>query len=258
MKRFLTIFLAALLVAGLSFTALAADEQYRTSRYELTSYVGDNVTIFTGKSGLQTVIDNGVMVAGGDTDAALYVYYQGATTTATSAKAATATTVSLTTTSSSSVARTGDIIYEVTRADDPADSSLIFHGVITGHTFSDTANTDVITRTASNSAATLNTSDTVYVGIPIIGTRGTGATDLFVGDVLTDDNSAFIFGPNIGASAGTVAGAIGLANASTDSAYPNWIFPRGKFGLDYLIRFDAGSGSDGETIIINGHYEAKK
>lgn len=260
MKRFVTILLALTMAFALSAPAMAEDaKQYETTVSHLVSLTGHSVVAFSAKSGLQTVIDSGVMVSGSDSDSSLYVYTQGVDVTASSNKAASATTVSLTTTSSSSVARTGDVIYEITRGDDPGDSTVIFQGVITAHTFSDTGNTDVITRVASDSGGALESGDTVYVGIPLIGVRGAGATSLFQGYVPTTDNATVAFGPGLAAPANS-AMANGLTVAATDAQYPNWIFPKGRYGKDYLIVFDSGENDavDGEIIFVNGHYESVK
>ena len=249
MHKKLTISIA--LLAVLCFAAVGfAGEQYRTSVAKTVSVAGDSVVVFSAKSGLQTVIDGGTLVDEDDADSGLYVYYgSGNTLTALANEAVTATGVSMSTTSSSAPARTGDIIYEITRADEPSDTSFIFHGQVSGITFSDTANTMYVTRAASNSEAIINTGDTIHIGIPLIGTRGTGPTQILP-YVVTDDGAVVYFSSNANAAAYST-----LFNALETGA----VFPVGKYGRDYIVRWDTGGAIvDGETKLLNGHYEPKK
>lgn len=251
MKRFATILFTLILALAIAGPVMAEGDQWPTSVSKFVSVAGDNVTAFTAKSGLKTVIDSGILVDEDDADSALYIYTGLSTTaTATDDSAVADTGAMLTSTASSSPARTGDIFYEVTRADDPMDSTFIFHGVITGYTFSDTGNSLLLVRAASDSEAVLSSGSTVNFARPLVGTRGTGATSIMPYTV-TDDAAIVYFAPQNVAAAYTASGA-NMLNAYS-------VFPVGEFGKDYIIRWDTGGAIvDGETKLLTGHYETKK
>ena len=251
MKRLFTTTLTVLLAVAFCTVAFAASAQWLTSVNKEAAILGDNVVVFSAKSGLKTVIDAGTIISGSDSNGAVYTYTQGASgTLAVGPRAITATTVSLSTSSSSRIAATGDIIYEITRGDDPSDTAFIFQGVVTAHAFSDTLNTDVVTRAASNAEASMATGDTIYVGQPLLGTRGTGAQDILPWTV-TDDNAILWFTNSGGVLQTSYSASINKVDTDT-------VFPVGKFGRDYIVRLNSGAGVDGEIRILNGHYEAKK
>lgn len=250
MKRFPIILLALVLAFGLAGPVQAEGKQWPTSVSKYVSVAGDAVVAFTAKSGLKVVVDAGLLVDEDDADSGLYVYYQAASLVAANTDAVAQTAVLFTNTAASSIARTGDIMYSITRADDPSDSVLVYHGQISSITFSDAGNTTYCGRAASQSEATLTAGDTVYFGAPLTSVRGAAAVSVLPYTV-TDDAAIVFFSENNVAAAYTASGMNMLVAES--------VFPVGKFGKDYLVRWDTGAANvDGEVKNLTVHYEKKK
>ena len=257
MRRFTIIFLALML----AFAGVAYGGETFFTVSKTTSVAGDNVVAAPGISGKQFVLDSAVMQDGSTTASTIYLYYgSGKSGPAVAQYAVADTAVTITNTTSAAFARTGDIIYEISRATDPSQTSFIYHGVVASVTFSTTADTEYMTRTASNSEAVIATGDTIWIGRPQYGVRGTGATDLnaaLYNMTLTTDGAEIYFMDDYHLSSGfgTVLVADGMqAGAGTDYVVTPALIPRGMISRDWILRWDTGAGVDGEIDLLTGHY----
>lgn len=256
MRKFTIILLA--LVMAFSLTVKAEAEDTLFSIAKVASVIGDVAVAAPGISGFQFVLDYANMVSGSDSDATLTTYRnRSGTLLASATVAASVTTVTVTNTTSAAIARTGDIIYEISRATDPSQVSFIFHGVVASSALSDAADVESIVRVASNSESAITTLDAITIGVPLIGTRGTGARNLWtgIGAVPTDDNKKVLFVGDVAAHSATM----GMPGSATGAlVYPTAMFPFGMISRDYIVRFNTGNGTDGEIELLNGHYTPRR